>query len=101
MNDPGLDEPAQQAAEDVEKNVFKTDKKKSEAEEQKYLDPRQEFRYCTNAIVSDEIQSLVVRINSVSTDCWYFWSYCKRMSRYSFLPYTDKRLNIPPDVFPT
>lgn len=43
MNDPGLDEPAQQAAEDVEKNVFKTDKKKSEAEEQKYLDPRQEF----------------------------------------------------------
>ncbi|KAF1975449.1 voltage-gated potassium channel [Bimuria novae-zelandiae CBS 107.79] len=41
MNDPGLEEPAQQAAEDVEKNVYEEDKKKAEAEEQDFLDPRQ------------------------------------------------------------
>lgn len=40
MNDPGLDEPAQQAAEDVEENVYEADKQKAEAEEQDFLDPR-------------------------------------------------------------
>lgn len=40
MNDPGLDEPAQQAAEDIEENVYEADKEKAEAEEQDFLDPR-------------------------------------------------------------
>ena len=40
MNDPGLEEPAQQAAEDVEKNTYEDDRKKAEAEEQDFLDPR-------------------------------------------------------------
>ncbi|KAF2440773.1 potassium channel-like protein [Karstenula rhodostoma CBS 690.94] len=39
MNDPGLDEPAQQAAEDVEENVYEADREKAEAEEQDFLDP--------------------------------------------------------------
>ncbi|KAL1612713.1 hypothetical protein SLS60_000942 [Paraconiothyrium brasiliense] len=39
MNDPGLDEPAQQAAEDVEENVYEADQEKAEAEEQDFLDP--------------------------------------------------------------
>ncbi|OAG06886.1 voltage-gated potassium channel [Paraphaeosphaeria sporulosa] len=39
MNDPGLDAPAQQAAEDVEENVYEADKEKAEAEEQVFLDP--------------------------------------------------------------
>ena len=40
MNDPGLNEPAQQAAEDVEKSIYDIDQKKAEAEEQDFLDPR-------------------------------------------------------------
>lgn len=40
MNDPGLDEPAQQAAEDVEENVYEADKDQAEAEQQDFLDPR-------------------------------------------------------------
>lgn len=39
MNDPGLDEPAQQAAEDVERNVYQP-AKEAEEEEQAFLDPR-------------------------------------------------------------
>lgn len=55
MNDPGLDEPAQQAADEVEGHVFKSDKRKAEAEELDYLDPRQEFLYCVHFIKSDKI----------------------------------------------
>ncbi|KAJ4293134.1 hypothetical protein N0V90_008416 [Kalmusia sp. IMI 367209] len=39
MNDPGLDKPAEQAAEDVERNVYEADKEKAEAEEEDFLDP--------------------------------------------------------------
>lgn len=39
MNDPGLDQPAQEAAQDVEKNV-KDDGNQAESEEREYLDPR-------------------------------------------------------------
>jgi hypothetical protein len=39
MNDPGLDGPAQRAAEDVEENVHEADKEKAEAEEGDFLDP--------------------------------------------------------------
>jgi potassium channel subfamily K len=40
--DPGLDEPAQQAAEDVEKNDQDRDEQKKQAKEEEdaYLDPR-------------------------------------------------------------
>lgn len=40
MNDPGLDQPAQQAAQDVERDAYEEDKKQMEWEEQDYLDPR-------------------------------------------------------------
>ncbi|KAF2192449.1 hypothetical protein K469DRAFT_716995, partial [Zopfia rhizophila CBS 207.26] len=39
MNDPGLDEPAQEAAQDVERNVYEEDQKQAEEEEQSFLDP--------------------------------------------------------------
>jgi potassium channel subfamily K len=39
MNDPGLHEPAQEAARDVEKNENKQEEL-AEQEEQEYLDPR-------------------------------------------------------------
>jgi|TARA_R110002003_G_scaffold186_3_gene14533 potassium channel subfamily K len=39
MNDPGLHEPAQEAAQDVEKNENKQEEL-AEQEEQEYLDPR-------------------------------------------------------------
>jgi potassium channel subfamily K len=39
MNDPGLDAPAQEAAQDVEKNVQEEDDQ-AENEEREYLDPR-------------------------------------------------------------
>ncbi|KAF1948579.1 voltage-gated potassium channel [Byssothecium circinans] len=39
MNDPGLDEPAQEAAQDVERNGKEQDKELAEAEEQVFLDP--------------------------------------------------------------
>lgn len=39
MNDPGLDEPAQEAAQDVEKLKHEEDEE-AEKEEQEYLDPR-------------------------------------------------------------
>ncbi|KAF2642892.1 voltage-gated potassium channel [Massarina eburnea CBS 473.64] len=39
MNDPGLDEPAQKAAQDVEKNGKEQDQEKAEAQEQRFLDP--------------------------------------------------------------
>ena len=38
MNDPGLHEPAQEAAQDVEKNEHPDEQ--AEQEEQDYLDPR-------------------------------------------------------------
>jgi potassium channel subfamily K len=37
--DPGLDEPAQAAADDVERNVYEADYKQAEEEEQDFLDP--------------------------------------------------------------
>jgi potassium channel subfamily K len=40
MNDPGLDQPAREAAEDVEKNTYEEDKKQAEREEREFLDPR-------------------------------------------------------------
>jgi potassium channel subfamily K len=40
MNDPGLDEPAQQAAQDVEKNPDEQEKEHAESEEQDFLEPR-------------------------------------------------------------
>lgn len=40
MNDPGLDEPAQEAAQDVERNKHEEDRAQAEKEEQDYLDPR-------------------------------------------------------------
>jgi potassium channel subfamily K len=40
MNDPGLDEPAQQAAQDVEKNTYDQEKENAESEEQDFLEPR-------------------------------------------------------------
>lgn len=40
MNDPGLDEPAQQAAQDVEKNSGEDAKGQAEEEEQVFLEPR-------------------------------------------------------------
>jgi hypothetical protein len=39
MNDPGLDEPAQEAAQDVENNIQAEDDQ-AEQEEREYLDPR-------------------------------------------------------------
>jgi potassium channel subfamily K len=39
MNDPGLHEPTQEAAQDVEKNEREEDEE-AEQEEQEYLDPR-------------------------------------------------------------
>lgn len=40
MNDPGLDEPAAQAAEDVEaNNTYVQDKEQAEEEEQEFLKP--------------------------------------------------------------
>ncbi|KAF2007315.1 potassium channel-like protein [Amniculicola lignicola CBS 123094] len=39
MNDPGLDEPAAQAAQDIEKNVYEADQLQAEEEEQDFLDP--------------------------------------------------------------
>jgi hypothetical protein len=39
MNDPGLHEPAQEAAQDVEKNEHREDDQ-AEQEEQEFLDPR-------------------------------------------------------------
>jgi potassium channel subfamily K len=42
MNDPGLDEPAQQAAQDVEKNN-EHEKDQAEEEEEDFLEPRQVF----------------------------------------------------------
>ena len=55
MNDPGLDEPAQQAAEDVEKNVYEADKEKAEAEEQDFLDPRYASLSFTHSLVSANV----------------------------------------------
>lgn len=44
MNDPGLDGPAQQAADDVERSVFHAaHQEEAEAEEQDFLDPRFDF----------------------------------------------------------
>jgi potassium channel subfamily K len=40
MNDPGLHEPAQEAAEDVEKNTYEEERKQAEREEREYLGPR-------------------------------------------------------------
>jgi hypothetical protein len=40
MNDPGLHEPAQEAAEDVEKNTYEEEKKQAEHEEREFLGPR-------------------------------------------------------------
>jgi potassium channel subfamily K, other eukaryote len=40
MNDPGLDEPAQRAAQDVEKNKGEQDRKNAEWEEEDFLEPR-------------------------------------------------------------
>jgi potassium channel subfamily K len=40
MNDPGLDEPAQQAAQDVEKNTGQDGGNEAEEEEQDFLEPR-------------------------------------------------------------
>lgn len=40
MNDPGLDEPAQQAAQDVEKTSGDVDEHEAEEEEQDFLEPR-------------------------------------------------------------
>ena len=39
MNDPGLDEPAQEAAQHVEANPYEEDRKQAEKEEQDFLDP--------------------------------------------------------------
>jgi len=39
MNDPGLDEPAQEAAQDVENNM-QAEEEQAEREERQYLDPR-------------------------------------------------------------
>ncbi|KAF2691837.1 voltage-gated potassium channel [Lentithecium fluviatile CBS 122367] len=39
MNDPGLDQPAQQAAQDVEKNTGEQEMDEAECEEQDFLDP--------------------------------------------------------------
>jgi potassium channel subfamily K len=38
--DPGLDEPAQQAAEDVERNDSEEERRHAREEEDAYLDPR-------------------------------------------------------------
>jgi potassium channel subfamily K len=38
MNDPGLDEPTQEAAQDIEKNEHEEDEQ-AEQEEQEFLDP--------------------------------------------------------------
>jgi potassium channel subfamily K len=40
MNDPGLEEPAQEAAQDVERDTHEMDQENAEAEEQDFLDPR-------------------------------------------------------------
>lgn len=39
MNDPGLDQPAQEAAQDVEKNAH-YDNEQAQREEREFLDPR-------------------------------------------------------------
>lgn len=39
MNDPGLDEPVEKAAQDVNRNVYDEDRKAAEWEEQDFLDP--------------------------------------------------------------
>ncbi|KAF2476405.1 voltage-gated potassium channel [Lindgomyces ingoldianus] len=39
MNDPGLDGPAQEAAQDVEHNIYEEDREKARKEEQDFLDP--------------------------------------------------------------
>ena len=77
MNDPGLDEPVSQGAEDVEKDVYTADKKKAEAEEQDYLDPRYEVEYpCRRRSLLTREQSLVVCIHCVSTHSRYIRTYC-------------------------
>jgi potassium channel subfamily K, other eukaryote len=45
MNDPGVDEPIQEAAEDLEHDAYDDEKQMTE-EEQRYLDPGYETR-CT------------------------------------------------------
>lgn len=40
MNDPGLHEPAQDAAQDVEKDAHKKDEEQAAKEERTFLDPR-------------------------------------------------------------
>jgi hypothetical protein len=45
MNDPGLDEPAQEAAQDVNNAVHAEDEQ-AEQEEREYLDPSYVLQYC-------------------------------------------------------
>ena len=45
MNDPGLDAPAQEAAQDVENNIQAEDDQ-AEQEEREYLDPSYVPKYC-------------------------------------------------------
>jgi potassium channel subfamily K, other eukaryote len=40
MNDPGLDEPMKEAAEDLERDPYEHDQNQEEEEEQNFLDPR-------------------------------------------------------------
>jgi potassium channel subfamily K len=40
MNDPGVDEPVRDAAEDLDRNPYLHEEKLEEEEEQDYLDPR-------------------------------------------------------------
>lgn len=39
MNDPGLDEPMKEAANDLERNPYEKDQLQEEEEERDYLDP--------------------------------------------------------------
>jgi len=39
MNDPGVDEPINDAAEDLEHNPYEHEQKKEEEEEENFLDP--------------------------------------------------------------
>jgi potassium channel subfamily K, other eukaryote len=40
MNDPGIDKPVEDAAEDLEKNPYEKEQKLEEQEEMDFLDPR-------------------------------------------------------------
>jgi hypothetical protein len=80
MNDPGVDGPINDAANDVENNnPYEKQQEEEEKDEDDFLDPRYVYWQSTPASRADLPQPMVVRLDSIPVDCGYLWSYGQRV----------------------